>query len=198
MSRNYCPNCEKATAACFCHKLHQYSIDSQIIILRHPSEKGHPLGTAKIAELSLDNCKVITAEEFKNNLELTQAIKDHESYLVFPTQNEQPSRPINESTKKKLYIFIDGTWKKAKKILYMNPFLNDLPTISLTPSDRSKYILRKVPKDNYISTLEAICECLRQYDDKDISGTLNTLKHIQDFQIQKMGIEKFNQIYSED
>lgn len=198
MTRKYCPNCEKAIAACFCHKLAKYSIDSHIIILRHPTEKGHPLGTAKIAELSLDNCKVFTGENFIDHQELNKILKDEDCYLVFPT--DQTNSIVEKTTHKrnKTFIFLDGTWKKAKKILYTNPQLEKLPKLSLTPSLPSNYILRKEPKPNYVSTLEAICECIKIYEQKDISNTLNTLKYIQDFQIDKMGKDNFNLFYLKD
>lgn len=198
MSRTYCPKCEKAIAACFCHKLDEYSIDSQIIILRHPTEKGHPLGTAKIAELSLNKCKTITAEDFTQNDELNELLSKEKCYLVFPTDSEQDLTNKTSSDKKKTFIFIDGTWKKAKKILYLNPKLSKLPTISIKPSTPSRYVLRKEPKENYLSTLEAICECVMKFEGKDIFKTLDTLKYIQDFQIEKMGIENFKSFYLKD
>lgn len=198
MSRTYCPKCEKAIAACFCHKLKKYNIDSQIIILRHPTEKGHPLGTAKIAELSLDKCITITDEDFSQNDELNQILSNESCYLVFPTDNGQRVPYESSSQKKKTFIFIDGTWKKAKKILYLNPKLSELPTITIRPSAPSHYILRKEPREDYLSTLEAICECVKKFEGKDIFQTLDTLKYIQQFQIDKMGIENFKRFYLKD
>lgn len=198
MSRTYCPKCEKAISACFCHKLNNYSIDSQIIILRHPTEKGHPLGTAKIAELSLNKCQIITGEDFNHDDELNKILNKKICFLVFPTEGNQAAPKDFISAKNKTFIFIDGTWKKAKKILYTNPRLRELPTINLAPKNPSQYILRKGPKEEYVSTLEAICECISEFEGKDIFKTLDTLKYIQDFQIEKMGVDNFKSFYLKD
>lgn len=188
MTREYCAQCKKVINACYCDKLHHYSIDSHIIILQHPTETTHTLGTARIAKLSLDNCEIITGEDFQNDKRLISICKRDDTYLVFPTLDEQNKKISlkNNSTKPKTLIFLDGTWKKAKKILFSNPFLEDIPRLVLNPEKQSLYTLRKAPKENYISTLEAIVESIYEVENKDISLTLETLRYIEKFQISKM------------
>lgn len=198
MTREYCPQCDKAIQACFCHKLNKFTIDSQIIILQHPTEKGHPLGTAKIAELSLDKCKIIEGEDFSNNKQLNSILQNKNCCLVFPKLENPKDQERFSFQDIQTYIVIDGTWKKAKKILFLNPQLEQLPRLSIQSYQKSNYILRKEPKENYLSTLEATIEVLKIVENKDTTSMLEILKFIQDFQIEKMGLETFKHNYLKD
>ena len=196
MKRKNCSYCLKALHACFCHKINHYSTNSKIIILQHPTEVGHPLGTAQIAKLSLENCVIFVGENFSNYAELKKIIDEENCYLVFPNnENNHKKIESHHLAKTKTFIFIDGTWKKAQKILFINPWLKELPTLTLRPDTPSRYILRKAPQQFYLSTLEAICLTIKDYEDKDISQSLEVLDYIQNFQVEKMGDETFKKNY---
>lgn len=197
MSREYCFHCTKPINACFCHKIHQYSTDSQIIILQHPTEKGHPLGTAQIAKLSFDKCQIFAGEDFSNHQAINQMIKNQNCFLVFPENSlESPNTAMPK--KNCTLIFLDGTWRKCKKMLFISKNLQQLPRISFKPTSTSRYVLRKQPSSNYLSTLEAICSTIKIVEGKDVSQTLETLDYIQKYQIEKMGQERFENNYLKD
>ena len=179
---------------CYCHQIKHYNIDSQIIILQHPTETKHPLNSAKIAELSLDKCKIIIGEDFSDNIELKSILSNNQCALVFPSdENVIATSNFKQFDK---FIFIDGTWKKAKKILYMNQKLANLPRLTIDTNLKSKYKIRKVPKDSYLSTLEAICFTIQQSENKNIFETVKTLEFIQEKQIEKMGLDTFKKNYN--
>ena len=179
---------------CYCHQIKHYNIDSQIIILQHPTETKHPLNSAKIAELSLDPCKIIIGEDFADNAELKEILNNNHCALVFPSDKNIVATSHFKKFNK--FIFIDGTWKKAKKILYRNPKLADLPRLEINANIKSKYKIRKVPKDGYLSTLEAICYTIHQSENKNIFDTVETLEFIQQKQIEKMGADTFKKNYN--
>ncbi|KAL3700798.1 hypothetical protein R1sor_018820 [Riccia sorocarpa] len=54
-------------------------------------------------------------------------------------------------------IVLDGTWSKAKRLFYVNPWLHNLPHHRLPPSKgSSRYgIIRKEPKPGCMSTIES-------------------------------------------
>lgn len=59
---------------------------------------------------------------------------------------------------------IDGTWRKARKICYLNPWLQQLPTIALPDNFTSQYQIRKAEQPGQYSTLEATCLALGQLE----------------------------------
>ena len=194
MKREYCEKCLRPIVTCYCHQIKHYNIDSQIIILQHPTETKHPLNSAKIAELSIDQCSIIIGEDFSGHFELNNILNNNQCALVFPSDENV----IGTANFKKFdkFIFIDGTWRKAKKILYMNKTLANLPRLTIDTNLKSKYTIRKVPKDGYLSTLEAICFTIQQSENKDIFDTVKTLEFIQEKQIEKMGLDTFNKNYN--
>ncbi len=99
------------------------------------------------------------------------------------------------SSDKKALIVLDGTWKKAKKILYTSSNIQSLPKVSFQNELNTKYVLRKEPKAGYISTIEAIVESLVILDDSNFTNPLIVLDLIQNFQINKMGKEKYREYY---
>jgi hypothetical protein len=58
-------------------------------------------------------------------------------------------------------IVLDGTWSQAKTLWWRNAWLLRLPRIVLVPREPSMYgRLRKEPRREYVSTLEAIADVL--------------------------------------
>jgi hypothetical protein len=58
-------------------------------------------------------------------------------------------------------VAIDGTWAHAKRLYRENGWLRALPHVRLQPAQPSRYRIRREPRADYVSTLEAIVEALR-------------------------------------
>jgi hypothetical protein len=58
-------------------------------------------------------------------------------------------------------ILLDGTWRKAYKILQLNPWLLNLPSLHLTFEGKSQYTIRKSSRPDSLSTLEAAAYSLQ-------------------------------------
>lgn len=57
-------------------------------------------------------------------------------------------------------IVLDGTWRKSRKMLYLNPLLQQLPRLQLQGMPASHYLIRKAHRPDQLSTLEATCAAL--------------------------------------
>ncbi len=57
-------------------------------------------------------------------------------------------------------VVLDGTWRKSRKMLYLNSVLQRLPRLPLTDLPPSHYLIRKAHLPNQLSTLEASCHAL--------------------------------------
>jgi DTW domain-containing protein YfiP len=61
-------------------------------------------------------------------------------------------------------VLIDATWRKARKMLALNPLLQALPRWGLRALQPSRYAIRKAQRPEQRSTLEAGCLGLGQLE----------------------------------
>lgn len=120
--------------------------------------------------LSLAKCRVVIGETF-DPLTLEELLyapwlnaDPHESVtplLLYPGGIVgSPTRP---TTPLRL-IVIDATWRKSRKMLYLNPLLATLPRFSLNTMEASRYLVRKAQRPEQRSTLEATCAALGELE----------------------------------
>ena len=57
-------------------------------------------------------------------------------------------------------IVVDGTWNKAFKILQLTPLLQQFKTVSFRHIPTNRYAIRKAPRADSLSTLEAVAHSL--------------------------------------
>jgi DTW domain-containing protein YfiP len=62
-------------------------------------------------------------------------------------------------------VVLDATWRKSRKMLYLNPALQALPRLPLRDTPPSHYLIRKAHAPDQLSTLEATCYALAQMED---------------------------------
>jgi DTW domain-containing protein YfiP len=141
-----------------------------VLILQHPQEVLETKGTARLLHLSLPNSKISTGEIFDELI----LISSKQSILLYPVTPEDHSLGISQppqlnpawldDLKNIRLIIIDGTWRKSRKILCKNPYLQSLPRLALQNLPASGYTIRKARKPDQMSTLEATCAALAQLE----------------------------------
>jgi len=160
---------------------------TRLLILQHPSEAGHALNTARLAALGLRNAQLKIAERFEEDVDA-----DRPSYLLFPGEGALPVSSLADVGSSLRLIVPDGTWRKARKLLHVNPWLAALPRVELPAGLTSRYRLRKAPMPGALSTIEAIVAALdilespRRYDE-----LLRPFEALIKGQISAMGPEVF-------
>jgi DTW domain-containing protein len=166
--------CLRPKRTCICHLISRVHSDVEVWILQHPLEVTETKGTARLLHLSLPNSKMLVGEVF-DEAELFN-IKSNKKYsiLLYPTSPEDHSLGIavppalNEACLKELnssrLIIIDGTWRKSRKILIKNPYLQTLPRLVLQDLPAGQYSIRKARKPHQLSTLEAAIAALAQLE----------------------------------
>jgi len=193
--RAFCKQCNKALTACICASI--CALDNQhfLHILQDPSEQNKAIGTARILQLSLSKVKLTVGQVFDPaDFDLTN------TFLVFPSEssgsirNLQAAQKINDNSQ---FILLDGSWKKAYKLLMSNTFLQALPRVTLVVSEKSDYRLRKSPRKDGLSTVEAGYYLLSELsnDMQQFLPLLETFKKMIDFQISNMPAEVYEKNY---
>ena len=192
MKRKICPGCERPEKVCLCDQIKRIENYHPVTILRHKSEAKHALNTVKLLEKSLSDISVYDGENFpENSISLLE-----NSVLVYPSEDVQDLNSLNTDTKTN-FVFLDGNWKKTRKILYLNPWLEKFPKVQL-PFQGSRYFLRK-QKDNGFSTLEAVHTVLSALENDDIKyqGLLDILDRLMELQSSYINPELLMDHYGE-
>lgn len=192
MPRPACPRCRRPLTHCLCALIPRLHSRTRVLILQHPDESSHALNTARLAAMGLSNAELLVGEIFADELTRYLADPDYRSVLLFPgEQAELPEAHGAESRPLQL-IVPDGTWRKARKLLYLNPVLEQLPRLSLPPGLTSRYRLRKAPQPGALSTLEAIVETLNRLEpERCFTNLLRPFEALIEGQIQAMGAQTY-------
>ncbi|MBZ9664978.1 DTW domain-containing protein [Pseudomonas sp. LMG 31766] len=159
MSRPTCSRCQRPLGHCLCPLIPDLESRTRVLILQHPSEVGHALNTARLAALGLRNAELRVGEVFADLPQLL-AQPDYRACLLFPGEEAVALTGYASKEKPLLLVVPDGTWRKARKLLHLNPSLMALPRVSLSAAAPSRYRLRKAPAEGALSTIEAITAAL--------------------------------------
>lgn len=155
-----------------------------MLILQHPLEMLEAKGTARLLHLSLARSRLVTGEQFAQ-AELQALLTEpfglpaHPmpapcAVLLYPDAAQDaalgiarapPLDPawLEEPSRLRLVV-LDGTWRKSRKMLHLNPLLQQLPRLALQQLPPSRYRIRKAHQPHQLSTLEAVCAALAQLE----------------------------------
>jgi len=186
MPRPQCPRCARPASHCLCPLIPALDSRVRVLILQHPSEASHALNTARLAALGLSNAELRVGETFEATL------FPPGSYLLFPGDQATPVESLRGAGRIEQLVIPDGTWRKARKLLHLNPYLAGLPRVALPAGLVSRYRVRKAPMPGALSTLEAIVTALNTLENTQrFDALLRPFEALIEGQIQAMGKEVF-------
>ena len=155
--RAVCLRCRRPRSSCYCELIPSLDTTTRVVLLQHPRERDMPIGTARMANLSLPNSELHVGIDWQRSSALLTAISDplRPALLLYPGDesidvDQQP--PVGPVT----LVVVDGTWSQAKKMIRENPILNRLPRFTFQPPNPSEYRIRREPKPHCVSTIEAL------------------------------------------
>jgi DTW domain-containing protein YfiP len=160
--------------------------------LQHPLEVGNAKGSARLLHLSLPGSQLVTGEVFAeqelqallyapfHRRQTLDAQLEHAARYPVLLYPDLPRDIATDTAQHRLFdkalfrdsaqirlIVLDGTWRKSRKMLYLNPLLQKLPRLPLANVPASQYAIRKAHSAAQLSTLEAACYALMQLEDSD-------------------------------
>ncbi|AIC18711.1 MULTISPECIES: tRNA-uridine aminocarboxypropyltransferase [Pseudomonas] len=193
MSRTQCPRCLRPKTHCLCPLIPRLDSRTRILLLQHPSEVNHALNTARLAALGLNNAELIVGEVFDDLPKLLNC-PGYQARLLFPAEDAQPLQAYSSTPDAQplLLVVPDGTWRKARKLLHLNPLLAALPRVTLAAGAVSRYRLRKAPGPGALSTIEAIVQALQTLEaPTSFEPLLKPFEALIDGQIAAMGEDTY-------
>jgi DTW domain-containing protein YfiP len=175
--------------------------------LQHKDEVRHPKGSAIIADLYLQRCTRYVGEDFSDHQPLNQLLQNHphKVCLVFPSAQAVPLSLFRKqyadaenALAEYTFIFIDASWRKARKIWHLSTNLQPLTTIRLDKLDPSSYRIRKEPGSGLVSTLESIVALLSSLEQQPAKyqPLLAVFDEMIDRQIRSMGEDVYQKNYT--
>jgi hypothetical protein len=175
-----CQACGKPCRICVCDRIVPLPTRVRVLVLQHPREDDQVLGTAPLLACSLPNAMVRVGLSWASlahalGVEKAEAAK---WAVIFPVKiapevaarfteervilldrkgrPRPPDAPPIEGI-----VVLDGSWRQAKTLWWRNPWLLKLGRIVLRPREPSIYgRMRKEPRREWVSTLEAVAESL--------------------------------------
>ncbi|MHA6164288.1 tRNA-uridine aminocarboxypropyltransferase [Pseudomonas sichuanensis] len=193
MPRPRCERCQRPIAHCLCPLIPSLDSRTRVLVLQHPSETSHALNTARLAALGLINAELRVGEVF-DDLEALLATPGYRPVLLFPGDAAEVLQAYGAVIDELplLLIVPDGTWRKARKMLYLNPLLEALPRVTLGDVTPSRYRLRKAPEPGALSTIEAVVQALNVLEGASrFDPVLRPFEALIEGQIRAMGLETF-------
>lgn len=202
MPRPRCTQCQRPQTVCLCHTITAIANRWPVIILQHPDEAKHAIGTAVIAQLSLSQCQTINYEFSPNSQSGVESpssidlILQQQPILVFPEEDGDDMASLAADEVRPL-LFLDGTWRKSRRMLYERPELTALSKLTIHSQQLSRYRIRKTPNDNALSTVEAIAYSLAllERDTEKYKPLLASMDWMIDQQIKAMGVDVYQTNY---
>lgn len=121
---------------------------------------------------------------------------DWQTEILFPGADVPLVAGSVDLQRPRRLVLLDGTWRKARKLLHLNPLLQRLPKVALPAGLHSRYRLRKAPQPGALSTLEAGVEALQRIEPAtDFSPLLKPFEALIEGQILAMGRARYQANY---
>ena len=161
-----CLRCRRPRSDCYCSVISPFESEPRFIILSQPREAKHRLGTGRMAHLCLANSALFQGVDFSDDDRVNREIDDPTNYPVLLhlsglsinlsrlTGSER--RMLFPSDRKLVVFVLDGTWKSVRKMIRLSKNLARLPMICFDPPAPSAYRIRREPRPQCYSTIEAI------------------------------------------
>lgn len=164
--RDLCVVCLQPSFGCYCAEIQKFDPLIKFIILIHPIEWKRRIATGRMSHLCMHNSELIVEQDYTHSPRVNELLVDdrYQPLVLYPGAQSlnltgQPSDQIKSLVglqKIPMVFVIDGTWATARKTMRLSQNLHKLPRICFTPPARSNFQVRKQPKAECYSTIEAV------------------------------------------
>lgn len=164
--RKICGGCRQPDFSCYCAILRPFDPGIKFLILSHPLEYHKRIATGRMSHLSLIGSCLFEGEDYSAHEGLNSVLRDpgYHPVVLYPGRGSvnltemgvEERFDLVPEGKTLAVIVIDGTWATARKMMRLSVNINRLPRVCFTPPTPSNFRIRKQPKVECYSTIEAI------------------------------------------
>ena len=199
MTREQCYRCFWPKDLCWCPSIEPMPTRTRFVFLMHPKEfKREKLATGRLTHICLPNSEIHMGIGFDEHAKVQALLADpqYQPMLLYPSEGARDLGkgdlvPADLGDRQLLVVLLDATWMLARKMLRMSPSLQRLPRIMFTPSQPSRYVIKRQPQAGCLSTLEATHELLVSLDRAGLDEytmpeqLLDLFGRVQDYQLRR-------------
>ena len=192
-----CFKCFRPIQSCYCQSISEINTGVKFVFLMHPQEAyKQKTGTGRLASLSLKNSEIIIDTSFDDNIRTQELLSDPLYYpmVLYPGKEAFYAETFNfeKSTGKKILLvfLIDATWSFARKMMRLSKTLQELPKLSFSNEYRSKFLIKKQPKEYCLSTIESSYYLIKELQKSgvcnreiNIDGLMNVFNEMVQYQL---------------
>lgn len=170
VKRARCAVCLRAGSNCICRWIRPVDSAAALLVLQHPLEVGNAKNSARLLHLCVSGSALAVGEAFDAaELEALLHADGRTPVLLYPEtpgDGALPAPPPFTPTPAGALrlVVLDATWRKSRKMLYLNPLLQRLPRLALLDVAPSGYRIRKAHAPHQLSSLEAAALALGQME----------------------------------
>ncbi len=168
--RQRCATCLRAQSACICRWIVPVQARAALLVLQHPLEVANAKNSARLLHLSVAGSRLAVGEQFDSTeLDALLHADGRVPVLLYPDTPGDASLPAPPrfeamAAERLRLVVLDATWRKSRKMLYLNPALQALPRLALVDVAPSNYRIRKAHAPHQLSSLEAAALALAQLE----------------------------------
>ncbi|MCK6264966.1 DTW domain-containing protein [Vibrio sp. ZSDE26] len=182
-----CEYCQVATKHCLCGYQPDIETNLAAMLIVSENEVFKPSNTGRLIADVVKETSVYQWNRTEPEEAMLAKLTDTNYYpiIVFPEdyvddKTRLISERVEESSqlttllggKTPLLVFIDGSWREARKIFRRSEYLNSLPVFSIKPESVSQYLMRKSDNEDHLSTAEVASLVLAKMDEPKAAKTL--------------------------
>jgi DTW domain-containing protein YfiP len=167
-----CAACLRARSACICRWVTPVASRVALLVLQHPLEVRNAKNSARLLHLCVPGSRLEAGEAFDAaELHALLHADGRTPLLLYPDTPGDVMPPptldaaVLAAPEGVRLVVLDATWRKSRKMLYLNPALQRLPRLALREVSASAYRIRKAHAPHQLSTLEAAARALAQVED---------------------------------
>ncbi len=163
--RPSCARCLRPERLCYCAHLPALATRTRVVILQHPRERRVAIGTARMASLCIAGAELHVGARWSDDaLARILGQSPERAALLYPGQDATDLAALGDARPRTLVV-VDGTWSHAKNVVRASTALAALPRLTFVPHAPSEYRIRREPREDYVSTIEALAHVLGTLED---------------------------------
>jgi len=143
------------------------AVSTKVVILQHPKEQRKKIGTGRMTHQFLPNSLLLVSWDFDEDPTLSRLLEDpgNQCFVLYPGPESRelsgPGDLVGQVPGVPVVFVIDGTWACARKMIKWSTKLSGLRQVRLPPGAASEYGIRRQPRPECLSTIEAVHRLLQ-------------------------------------
>lgn len=201
-SDNRCDECSLFHKLCICPDLKPLDLSTKITFLMHVRENSLTTNTARLMHLLTKGSEIHYRGSPDGPLNWTPEKTEYFPLFLFPSEDARDLGEVateihqNQPDAKIHLIVPDGNWKQCAKTKKRSESLHSIQSVKIPEGRLSEFLLRTEPREECVSTFEAVARALGVLHGEAIEKHLMHFFHLkQDRILYARGLKKEELVY---